>query len=821
MANWEFLLQKDGDRAWLPLDTPDVEILEGRYRIVARSNHPSTPAEIRIVHQSAMEHPPRRRVQKRMGRTNADGLMVILPYTQFGPGRWEVQCASVDPLSDLTGEGWRYSVQLHVLLREADGEDWDLDWSPMSDVPSDIESPGVISARGQGSSDPVAADTDLDAFLDDLVSPDATESPAPELGAVEIGAIAASSSSLPAPTLSLPLLWSVHLDQDSFIVRRDEVLTISGYLEAVPPAAPAERSTESLHRAAISATDAQEMPVQDEEALASDITATDITSTDIAVTDITHVLPQTLQICLRDPQNLQALVSESHSFTPTVHAIPFSFTVSLPPVAKTRLVLGEVLLAGSATESSQDDVILTSQRFTVTVDPGELLNELTKINQALAAEALESTGSLPEDLATLLARTEAPAPLQLSFLDKSEPVPGTPTPVISLAGQPLPPQLHYPEPTQTRTQPPELPNFSSPTRVEQPSVPEVLTSESFLTTQGEDVKDMGEEPTAEFVAGAVLAEGAPADVTAPTSAVTREPSEGDAELKGEESVEVGSVQDADPIALALTPTESTDPESPGVAVPVLSEPAAAIAGAVGEPVDGTQLVLNSGETLEMAAIVTAGPDLPSPIRHAFQSLRLQERFISRLNALATDQDLAAALKANPADDHTVVLAERATPLTPDSDRLAQEVVVDDDPEIHSRPRRERRSVSPSPQALVEDDAEPVPTPMLQLPEEELVAGQLVPMQVILPDCLQPMQVKLWIHDVQTRSRLDGPIVVTGFSPNGHGQMAASTQLTVPFGSTEIRIGAIAVELHTQRESRRAQCDRGVVPPEVSSLTLGN
>ncbi len=745
MANWEFLLQKDGDRAWLPLDTPDVEILEGRYRIVARSNHPSTPAEIRIVHQSTMEHPPRRRVQKRMGRTNADGLMVILPYTQFGPGRWEVQCASVDPLSDLTGEGWRYSVQLHVLLRETDGEDWDLDWSPMSDVPSDIESPGVISARGQGSSDAVAADTDLDAFLDDLASPDATESPAPELGAVEIGAIAASSSSLPAPTLSLPLLWSVHLDQDSFIVRRDEVITISGYLEAVPLLATTEKSAVPPRRSAIATTDAQEMQAEDGEVLSTDITSTDATST-----AITHVLPQTLQICLRDPQNLQALVSESHSFTPTVHAIPFSFTVSLPPTAKTRLVLGEVLLAASMTEGSQDDVILTSQRFTVTVDPGELLNELTKINQALAAEALESTGALPEDLATLLARTEAPTPLQLSFLDKSEPVPGTPTPVISLAGQPLPPQLHYPEPTQARTQPPELPNFSSPTRVEQPSVPEVLTSESFLPTEGEDVKDVGEEPTAEFVAGALLAEGAPADVTPPTSAVTRKPSESDAELEGEDRVEAGGLHDADPIVLALTPTEATDVENPGVAAPVLPEPAAAIAWAVDEPVDGTQPALDAGEALEMAAIVKAGPDLPSPIRHAFQSLRLQERFISRLNALATDQDLAAALKANPADDHTVVLTERATPLTPDSDRLAQEVVVDDDPEIHSRPRRERRSVSPSPQALVEDDAEPVPTPMLQLPEEELVAGQLVPMQVILPDCLQPMQVKLWIHDVQTR-----------------------------------------------------------------------
>ncbi len=809
MANWEFLLQKDGDRAWLPLDTPDVEILEGRYRIVARSNHPSTPAEIRIVHQSTIEHPPRRRVQKRMGRTNADGLMVILPYTQFGPGQWEVQCASVDPLSDLTGEGWQYSVQLHVLLREADSEDWDLDWSPVSDVPS----PGAILPAPESSA-PIATDTDLDAFLEDLASSKATESSAPELGDVAIGEIAASSPDPSAPTLSLPLLWSVHLDQDSFIVRRDEAITISGYLEAAPPPEPAQRSAKPPSQDTIAATDAQEIPTEDREAIAMGLTSI----------DITHVLPQTLQICLRDPQNLQALVSESHSFTPTVHAIPFSFTVSLPPAAKTRLVLGEVLLAGSVAKSAQDDVILTTQRFTVTVDPGELLNELTKINQALAAEALDTTGALPEDLAALLIRTEVPAPLQLSFLDKSDPIPGTPTPVISLAGQPLPPQLHYPEPAQARTQPPELPNFSSPTQADWPSVPERPMTESILAIQTEEAKGPDEDLMAELVESAEIREltdRVSANDPPIAIAVTPELPATDAVLGVEETVENLDFENLDSIAPASTLKESTDLEGAALLVPERPDPEAAIAKVVGqfvdESVEVTQPAVDSGETLEMSVFAMAGPDLPSPIRHAFQSLRLQERFISRLNALATDQELAAALKANPTDVNAAVLTGQTTALTPDSDRLAQEVVVDDDPEIHSRPRRERRSVSPLPQSLVQDEPEPVPMPLLQLPEEELVAGQSVQVQVVLPDCLQPMQVKLWIHDVQTRSRLDGPVLVTGFSPNGHGQMAASTQLAVPFGSTEIRVAAIAVELHTQRESRRTQCDRAVVPSAVRFL----
>lgn len=52
MKKLEFLLQKEGDRAWLPLETSDVEILEGKYRVVARIQHPNTDIEIRVTHTS-------------------------------------------------------------------------------------------------------------------------------------------------------------------------------------------------------------------------------------------------------------------------------------------------------------------------------------------------------------------------------------------------------------------------------------------------------------------------------------------------------------------------------------------------------------------------------------------------------------------------------------------------------------------------------------------------------------------------------------------------------------------------------------------------
>ena len=73
MKKLEFLLQKEGDRAWLPLETPDVEILEGKYRVVARVPHPNADIEIRVSYTSLLQVPPQRQVQSRSTRTNPEG----------------------------------------------------------------------------------------------------------------------------------------------------------------------------------------------------------------------------------------------------------------------------------------------------------------------------------------------------------------------------------------------------------------------------------------------------------------------------------------------------------------------------------------------------------------------------------------------------------------------------------------------------------------------------------------------------------------------------------------------------------------------------
>jgi hypothetical protein len=113
MEYWEFLLQKEGDRSWLPLKEPSLILQEGRYRVVAHSSRANTDVEICVTHKSTTETPPKRRFQKRSRRTNPEGLMVVIPFTYLNPGEWELRCSG-DVMSDFLGESWQQEVQFQI-----------------------------------------------------------------------------------------------------------------------------------------------------------------------------------------------------------------------------------------------------------------------------------------------------------------------------------------------------------------------------------------------------------------------------------------------------------------------------------------------------------------------------------------------------------------------------------------------------------------------------------------------------------------------------------------------------------------------------------
>jgi len=683
MEYWEFLLQKEGDRSWLPLESPTVEILEGRYRVVARSSRKQTNVEVRIMHQATEEVPPKRRTQKRSNRTNADGLVVVIPYTSLKSGTWELTCSG-DLMSELMGNGWQYSVQFEVSPIEPD-EEWEPDWQTSPEpVESTIEIADSTPESAIVSSQPTAESWD---------SPELTpeETPAESVNAAESSVdlllqITEQLAQESGQASQLPPLQIV-LTQDTYIARRGQPLTLSGQIIPV---------------------DQSETPVL-----------------------LTHA---EIRICFRDPQSAKTLLETREPILNQSIPTPITCSLTLPSDFKTQLILGEVTLY-DLTLASEESSMLASQSFTLTADADELLETIADHPVADEEElerSLESAASAADKL------PESPN-LSLTFLNLIA-APKESSSFKYASDQPLPPQLYPSAPTLEAKKGLDLPSFAAP-------VSESASAEAAIVPETE---------TADTI--------------------------------------------------------ESDPTQPQLAP--LPEPKA----------------LPEAQSLGAIAKV-------SPVQSAFQALNIQGRFLDRLNLLASDTELSEELRETIPEPESATLPESpiegaivpstsfettALPLSLEDKLLSQEVVVEDEPLIEaiSTPQKQPQpSVNQVPNPLFLSLDQDVPTPILDLVGEELIAGRSIAIRARLPNLLPRFYVKFWINDRQTRALLDGPRWLVDFAPNGLGDLEASTQLIVPFGSLEIQLEAIAVEVATQRESHKVVLDRAVIPPDLPDLSL--
>ena len=287
MKKLEFLLQKEGDRAWLPLETPDVEILEGKYRVVARIQHPNTDIEIRIAHTSFDEVAPQRKVQSRSARTNPEGLVVIIPYTRLKPGMWELSCLP-DPKST-PAKPWQYSVQLEVLPAE----------SETSEILGPIDQTEPTTSAS-ASENPVSADRTA-AQLPALT----TTPPPPNIY---------KFPSTPPPAAKPALKLELVLDRETFVTQPGSPLIISGKIDILQPI-PKTRKTATL------------IPESQAEELQKLIGSSQ------------------LQIYLRDPQTSKILAQIEQPMPEQAPPCIFGCVTYISTECKSRLILGEAILS--------------------------------------------------------------------------------------------------------------------------------------------------------------------------------------------------------------------------------------------------------------------------------------------------------------------------------------------------------------------------------------------------------------------------------------------------------------------------------------------
>jgi hypothetical protein len=822
MKNWEFLIQKEGDRTWLPIETQTVEILEGRYRIVVRTQHLNQAVEVRVGYLAADENPPKRRVQQRTRHTNDQGLMPVVAFTRFRSGIWEIRCGlPTDGHTD-----WQAKFELQVLPR--DGSE-SVDWEPAEDAVAEAAEPieaepiatePIIPLQPQvleQASNPVEplveplAEPQPDQAQPDLVAPSLLSAeefadlapPSPDRSPVETWAPTATTS--PADMSKLRQL-AEQMSQtvvDSMLEFTSGLEASAGTMgsslgsavpgaaasEAAPPADPTPDSIESIPDPLpeVSPAPPLELPLDLNLSLrlAQDTIVLDRSAPQALVgqvqgpADEVGVLPAGSLLCLelRDPATAQCIAARRLSLDLQPLPADFSFELELPADCGSQLLLGSLQLqhqghAGPAT-------VLATQTFTAVAPVSALLD-------AVNPQLMDPIEDLPGPEQSLQQTTaEGIVSSRLGYGNRTAPEIDTEL-LKLLDNKEREPQYRN---TRNRVLPPKL---------------------------GPMTRETGAAP------GLDLPSFAARSIRVPAPPPFQE-----------EDLDL-AVNEADPADLAddlaATPIDATPIDVPEDSM------------GEGEAADGESPTIDWGEERAPEAIAAMSVSLPEPqvdedagfLRPdndlADQSptqvgelrpLNLEARFLDRLNAFAEEdaaqrrEQAAAAAEAAEAEAAEAEAAI-AEPTFTDSSTdyptwpgTPTEIVVDDEPIAPSALSWLRPTSEP---VGIPDDM-PIPEPELAIARQELVAGQRL--EVELRVAAEPTRLcaKIWLTDCQTRTLLMEPMLVTDFIHGFDEVLETCVDMNVPLGCMELQVEAIAIEPISQRESRKVVLRRSVLPPD--------
>lgn len=833
MEHWQFLIQKQGDRSWHTLESLNTEILEGRYRVLARSNRPDTDVEVRVIYSVTEEVPPKRRIQKRSRRTNAEGLMAVVPFTYFQPGVWELQCSG-DLMSDILGRSWQYSVHLKVLpqsvarviSRPDVGENAEShnDLDPHVTVKLAIPPQLTINITPESASHSyvdLPTETLVDPVLDQPVSPVWVKGETAEQilqNLIEL-ALPVSDSLLEDKTVvdnstkttSPPLLLT--LDRENYMACWGGTLTINGQV--------IRKATEK---------------VGDEPQ---------------------HLYALELGIELRSPLGAEILSQTRQPLPNKVLPFTINYAIDLPH-CESKLILADIGLYGALTDVDEV-ILLASQSFTITADVTELL----AISTALQASA----ASLEETTAPAVKESEPSAvKLDLSLVNLVKSVKQDQSALVpsSSPSKFLPPQIASrptKRATSNRVQLPNLPPLPTPAIAASvasvaPKSENILEPDEPITPINPEQLVIRNRPTLIIDGSFSFLQQLPEHQEAANSNVseawdsTLSFDEDDAELPpppNSASVEPPAVTDvAFPFNTPLV-VEGNPNSSPlikkwlqnqGYILPEpIPVPNQDYDTSVPPPltIARNQLPLPPALQSPLIDIDSPLPNIEPANSLDTESIEL-ETIVASENTEEPTPEITAIQTDLPAENGSQQLSRinRPIPPLPPPHRpqpqptwLSQEVVVDDtdiaDEMDENDSNQELEAQPPADVTLVEIagevSKEPLPIPQLYVPEGELISGKSITIRVELPKTRPQVAIKLWLEDCQTRYLLDDPHVLKNLLPTAKGGLEVITQLTIPFGCIEIRLEAIALDLDTQQESHKVTTVRQVVPPDLPALPL--
>jgi len=824
MENWEFLLQRKGDKSWLPLESPTVEILEGQYRLAARSALANALVGIAIAYRplADVRHQPFQ--QKIAKRISHDGLLIVMPYTNFVPGAWQIDClatesdaesgqdlANIDANIGATAT-WKKTVKFDVIQISSEaGSEWQY-----SDLAEDLDDPAEI---------PTETHTNVLGIIQTEPTPLSYSSPILDIAEQRSTELVQSMFEEFALFNDEDALDQA-IDSDALESERELSHERHHLLEQVEPSSTSiftEINSPLQPRILLRLKQPQYILNEDN---SFNLTGEVYTQGEI-------------EVSLKDPQTLDVILNQRFSIAnssdrnPTTGAIPFSYQIIVPPPSEIQVLIGDVQIHPQQDFQQDMDLFVAQQAIAVSYPASRVLPELIKEAQKYSTQ--ESNLEHSQTTETAIEQTSY-SQFPQSFPQVSPPTESQPEqlvpkpkPANSLSLPPIPSNkfkvfqgevLEQQKPTTALSLPP-LPSLQNKAgnaafNLPNPDLDDDY-SQSFPQVEADDIQEIkpevqpinlgdladvnhqdqsGYEEEPELLYS--FEEELPQNyeelleqplLETPQFTSNPRPTPNDQRSRNQNNRFLNKLQNLSSEAIAAQKANQRTEE-------LLLD-----AFAPNDPLGDSEA---AGESTNILIDLDHPEQTPRTIAEATSLAELD---------LELDLELDRLLTSEP----DLILNEYVWEESIDPNSFPISAVSSPNSTVStlSETAQTIRNIQEStPQAI--SDQEPIPIPEIIIPAGEMLSG--TPMQIVvrLPAIAPKFFVKFWIKDLQTRMIIDGPRWLLDFSKVPNAELIETrTNISIPLSSIDVAFEAIAIEAQTQRESHKVRITRAVTPPNLA------
>jgi len=821
MENWEFLLQRKGDKSWLPLESPTVEILEGQYRLAARSALANALVGIAIAYRplADVKHQPFQ--QKIAKRISHDGLLIVMPYTNFVPGLWQVDCLATgsdtepDTDSAATGAntiltpGWKKTIKFDVIQISAEAAS---EWQ-YSDIEEDLDSPAEI---------PNEAHTNTLGIIQTEPTPLSYSSPILDIAEQRSAEIVQSMFE------EFALFNDEDEEIDSEVLESEEELPNDhpNLLEQVE-AASSDIFTETSE------------PLQPRILLRLKQPQY-VLNENNSFNLIGEAYTQgELEVNLKDPQTLDVIVSQRFEIAnsserhPTTGAITFNYEIIVPPPSEIQVLIGDVQIIPHQAFQQDMDLFVTQQAIAVSYPASRVLPELIKESQKYSPQ--ENTINNSQPIETSIDQPSYPQfpqsfpQVSIPSVNQVENPVSKPKSANSLSLPPIPsnkPKALQVEPLEqqkpaTALSLPPLPSVQNKVGNSASNLPtpDLVDHYSQSFPQVESDNFPPEELEFQSINTGDLTEinrqNQPSNEEEPELLYSFEeelPQNYEALLEQTrlETLQLSSNQ--------LPPPNTQRSHNPNNRFLNKLQTLSAEAIAAQKANQRTEELLLDPFASREPLLASDEANDSSNISIDHDNPEQTPRTIAEATSLAElDLELDVELDRLLTSEPNLILNEYVWEESVDPNSFPISTVTSHNATVStlSETAQTIRNIQEStPQAL--SDQEPIPIPEIIIPTGEMLSGTPMQIAVRLPAIAPKLFVKFWIKDLQTRMIIDGPRWLLDFNkvPNAE-FIETRTNISIPLSSIDVAFEAIAIETQTQRESHKARVTHAVTPPNLA------